>query len=71
MFTFRYKSIAFLIAVRLATTQCAASYFSYHYKLSFLNTTSTYIGVEGVWEWRVAMKWWVTANLSNILAEMA
>ena len=36
---------------------------------SFINTTSSYIGVEGG-RWRGATKWWVTAELCNFQGEM-
>ena len=37
----------YLIAIRLPTPQCTAGCFSRHFRLFFINTTSTYIGVEG------------------------
>ena len=38
---------SYLIAIRLPTAQSTASWFSRHFRLFFINTTSTYIGVEG------------------------
>ena len=38
---------SYLIATRLPILQCTASCFSHHFRLVFINTTSTYIGVEG------------------------
>ena len=61
---------SYLIAIRLPTPQCTASCFSRHFRLFFINTTSTYIGVEGGGCW-VATKWRVAAKLSNFLGEMA
>ena len=43
---------SYLLAIRLPTPQCTASCFSRHFGLLFFNTTSTYIGMEGV-GWRV------------------
>ena len=37
---------SYLIAIRLPTPQYTASCFSCHFRLFFINTTSTYIGVE-------------------------
>ena len=61
---------SYLIAMRLSTAQSTANWFSHHFRLFFINTTSTYIGVEDG-GWWVATKWWVTAKLSNFLGEMA
>ena len=38
---------SYLIAIRLPTAQSTASRFSRHFRLFFINTTSTSIGVEG------------------------
>ena len=61
---------SYLIAIRLPTAQSTASWFSHHFRLFFINTTSTSIGVEGG-GWWVATKWRVTAKLSNFLFEVA
>ena len=37
---------SYLIAIRLPTPQCTVSWFSCHFRLFFINTTSTYIGVR-------------------------
>ena len=40
---------SYLLAIRLLTPQCTTSWISHHFSLFFINTTSTYIGVEGAW----------------------
>ena len=38
---------SYLIAIRLPTAQCTASYFSHHFRLFLINITNTHIGVVG------------------------
>ena len=38
---------SYLIAIRLPTAQCTVRCFFHHFRLFFINTTSTHIGVEG------------------------
>ena len=38
---------SYLIAIRVPTVQCTDSCFSHHFRLFFINTTSTHIGMEG------------------------
>ena len=56
---------SYLIAIRLPTPQCTASCFSRHFRLFFINNTSSHMRVEG-WGWWVAMMWRVTAKLSKV-----
>ena len=61
---------SYLIAIRLPTPQCTAICFCRHFRLVFINTTSTHAGAE-VGEWWVATKWQVTVKFSNFLGELA
>ena len=63
------RSYSYSRSIRLSYLQCTASWISCHFRWFFINTTSSYIGVEGG-GWRGATKWRVTAELCTFQGEM-